>query len=351
MHPISSRPDRSWIVYASFGFMGVLIVMLPLKAAGATGEDAGLFSGWGAVLMFMALRGWAIARYVTVAGSTFPRFIFTLVLSSAAVGGLWTLLGFGLASLLSDAVPSVWAAMPAAWPRLWLSGSVTFLCVLLLIYALDASDRGEAAARQALEADVASREAELRALRAQVNPHFLFNCLHSISSMTTRDADAARRMCLELADFFRSSLKAGAEQRIALADEIALVTRYLEIERVRFGARLKLEVAENGDLTAVTIPPLLLQPLVENAVRHGIATLIEGGVIKIDAAVANGRADIVVQNPFDPDGRRSGTGVGLANVRDRLEATYRGAASIRAETLDGPGEDTKTFKVSLSLPA
>jgi LytS/YehU family sensor histidine kinase len=93
---------------------------------------------------------------------------------------------------------------------------------------------------------------------------------------------------------------------------------------------------------------LLLQPLVENAVRHGVATLVDGGTVRIAAARSGDRVEIVVENPFDPDGRRGGTGVGLANVRERLDATYRGLASVRAETIAAADP---IFRVSVSVPA
>jgi LytS/YehU family sensor histidine kinase len=166
---------------------------------------------------------------------------------------------------------------------------------------------------------VAAREAELRALRSQVNPHFLFNCLHSISALILNQPEAARRMCLELGDFFRDSLRAGSLPRIPMEFEATLVRRYLDIERVRFGDRLRAEISVAPDAERTLVPPLLLQPLAENAVRHGIATLVDGGDIAISVTRQGNRVTVAIDNAFDPDGRRSGTGVGIANVRARLE--------------------------------
>ena len=351
MHPIVSSAERGWLVQATLGIAGALLGILPLRQAGAATFDALWFGLWGALLMFLAMQTWHIARYVPVAGTSFIRFFGTALGSAAAVSGLWLLIGWNSARVLDSLLPTVPPAFAAVWRLLWVLGALSYLCILFLIYALAAADEGEASARRALESDVASRAAELRALRAQVNPHFLFNCLNSISSMTSRDPDGARRMCLELAEFFRSSLKAGAEQRVPLATEIALLRRYLSIEQVRFGSRLDARFEEEGDLSGVTVPPLLLQPLVENAVRHGVATLIEGGPVRIAAVREGDRASITVENTFDPDGRRPGTGVGLANVRERLEAAYRGRASVRAETIEGDGTAPATFRVSISLPA
>lgn len=341
------RPERAWLAYFMLGIVGTLLGTTPLRAGGADPGDAAFFSGWGIILMFVSLYSWHIARFVPIAKVSFQRFVITALLASVVSSGLWLVLGWSVAWMLRAPLPTVLPAMRAVWPAIWAIGATAFLCVLLLNYALDASDEGESSARRALESEVASRDAELRALRAQVNPHFLFNCLHSISSMTSRDPEGARRMCLELADFFRASLKAGAEQRISLAMELQLLRRYLDIEQVRFGQRLIVEIDVAGDAAEVMVPPLLLQPLAENAVRHGIATLVEGGTVRITVTRAADRVEIVVQNAFDADGRRAGTGVGLANVRDRLAAAYRGLASVRADTVDAP---LPLFKVTLSIP-
>ena len=348
MHPIVSRPDRAWLVYVLMGAVGSLIGTWPLRRAGAASDEAGWFSAWGIGLMFLALQSWRIVRRAPVGTVSFGRFMGTAVFAAIVFGGLWVGAGLVASKVLAPYVPSVAPAMSRIGLPLWGAGAAIYLCVMLLIQALNAADEGEAAARRALESDVASRDAELRALRAQVNPHFLFNCLHSISSMTSRDPEGARRMCLELADFFRASLKAGAEQRVSLGTELQLLRRYLDIEQVRFGQRLIVEVDVAPEAAEVMVPPLLLQPLAENAVRHGIATLLEGGTVRIAASRNADRVDLTVENAFDAEGRRPGTGVGLANVRDRLDAAYRGLATVRAETVEG---SPPVFKVSLSIPA
>jgi two-component system, LytTR family, sensor histidine kinase AlgZ len=199
--------------------------------------------------------------------------------------------------------------------------------------------RAFAASREAehrgLELQVMAREAELRALRAQIDPHFLFNSLQSISALTSADPAAARRMCLQLAEFLRETLAIGARQRIPLESELDLARRYLSIEQVRFGDRLRIEIAA-GPAGAEPVPPLLLQPLVENAVTHGIAHLVEGGVVRIRAERRATSIAIAVDNPCDPDrpaGR--GTGVGLRNVRGRLATLFGGDAVLSTVEADG----------------
>jgi two-component system sensor histidine kinase AlgZ len=192
---------------------------------------------------------------------------------------------------------------------------------------------------------VLAREAELRALRAQIDPHFLFNSLQSISALTTADPAAARRMCLLLADFLRDTLALGARPRIPLGSELSLARRYLAIEQVRFGDRLRVEIAVAPDAEACGVPPLLLQPLVENAVTHGIAHLLEGGTVRVRAERRAASLVIDVENPSDPDrpdGR--GTGLGLRNVRQRLHSVYADDGMLQTEETGG------RFIARLQLP-
>ena len=211
-----------------------------------------------------------------------------------------------------------------------------------LALAVEASHEAE---RRAFETEVTAREAELRALRAQLNPHFLFNSLNSINALIGSDPEGARRMCERLGDFLRRSLALGAREVVTLGEELILVERYLDIEQLRFGARLRVEVEVADVLRECLVPPLLLQPLVENAIKHGIQDLVEGGVVRLEAHGEGERLSITVTNPIDGDAPlRTGEGVGLANVQRRLVAWGEEAASLRADrTVDH-------FRVALTLP-
>ena len=191
-----------------------------------------------------------------------------------------------------------------------------------------------------------AREAELRALRAQLNPHFLFNSLNSINALVGTDPEAARRMCEGLGDFLRRTLALGSRDAVTLGEELALVERYLGIEQVRFGERLRVERAVDPDAATCRVPPLLLQPLVENAIKHGIQDVVEGGAIRIEARCENGLLRVVVENPVDADAPiRRGEGVGLENVRRRL-AVFGAREAHLATNRKGD-----RFRVTLTLPA
>src|SRR4029077_11602189 len=124
--------------------------------------------------------------------------------------------------------------------------------------------------RRLYDSQGAGREGELRALGGQLSPHFLFNSLNSINALVGSDPEGARRMCEGLGDFLRRTLALGARDSVTLSEELMLVDRYLDIEQLRFGDRLRVERAVRADAAACRVPPLLLQPLVENAIKHGI---------------------------------------------------------------------------------
>jgi LytS/YehU family sensor histidine kinase len=203
-------------------------------------------------------------------------------------------------------------------------------------YLMIAVEDSRAKEQQALQQSVLAREAELRALRAQIHPHFLFNSLNSISALTTVDPPAARGMSIRLAEFLRKTLTFGASEIVTLAREIDLVEDYLAIEQTRFGDRLHFEKQVPEAALHCLIPPLILQPLDENAVNHGIAHLTEGGAIILRADLRSEQLTIEVENPVDPDylpTRKKG--VGLENVRRRLSAMHGPGGRLNTERTSG----------------
>jgi two-component sensor histidine kinase len=222
----------------------------------------------------------------------------------------------------------------AAWFGM---GVLLYLLSVGLHYAALAAEAGREAERRAAEARTLAREAELQSLRMQINPHFLFNCLHSISALATQDGARAREMCVRLAAFLRTSLGLGLRESIPLREELALARLYLEVEQVRFGARLRVEEQIESECEACAVPALLLQPLVENAVKHGIAGLVDGGTIRLAVRRSGSAVVITVENGFDPEmPPPSKSGMGLQHVRRRLQVRYGDDAEMDAGPLQPP---------------
>ena len=207
--------------------------------------------------------------------------------------------------------------------------------------------RAQEAERRGLEAQLLAQEAELRMLRTQIDPHFLFNSLNSISALTSQDPKGARRMTLELASFFRQSLGMEAHKKVTLRQEMELIRHFLAIEQVRFGERLIVEEEIEDAAAACMVPPMIIQPLVENAVKHGICNLPEGGVIRVAARRAGSVLHVAVVNAIDPEmpSAARGHGIGLNNVRLRLTGAYKHEASIHWQRQDA------SFSVAITMPA
>lgn len=169
-----------------------------------------------------------------------------------------------------------------------------------------------------------AREAELSSLRQQLQPHFLFNSLNSISALVGTKPEKARQMIQELSDFLRGTIKKDDQQLVSLEEEIRHLNLYLEIEKVRFGHRLKTEIMQEEITRRMLLPSLLLQPLVENAIKFGLYDTIGEITIRLSAKAADNHLFIRVENPFDPETSqaRPGTGFGLTSVQRRLYLLY-----------------------------
>lgn len=170
------------------------------------------------------------------------------------------------------------------------------------------------------DAEQLSRDAELYKLRQQLQPHFLFNSLNSISALIGSQPEAARNMIQQLSDFLRFTLKKEEHQWVTLRDELQYLQLYLEIEKVRFGHRLNTEVKSDDAVLNMKLPALLLQPIVENAIKFGLYDTTEVITIRIESKLENNELVISVENPFDPQTAtpQRGAGFGLNSVRRRL---------------------------------
>ncbi|HEY0656376.1 MAG TPA: histidine kinase [Chryseosolibacter sp.] len=191
-----------------------------------------------------------------------------------------------------------------------------------------------------------AREAELSRIRQQLQPHFLFNSLNSISALAGTKPEQARKMIQQLSDFLRGTLKKDDQQMVSLSEELDHLNLYLEIEKVRFGHRLKTSIECDAVATAMKIPSLLLQPVVENAIKFGLYDTTGETCIKIEGRSEDGYLIIRVQNPFDPTTAvpRQGTGFGLSSLQRRLYLLFARQDLLTTEQID------TTFITQLKIP-
>lgn len=207
------------------------------------------------------------------------------------------------------------------------------------------------------EAELLRSRSELKALRAQLNPHFLFNALHSVHALIAGNPRGAEEALVHLGDLLRYSLRVqdAAEEGVLLADEWEFVRVYLSLEQLRLGDRLRVEAAASDAALAAEVPAFVLQPLVENAIVHGIAPGCHGGDVEIRASVEAGELCLLVDNSVDADamsasGRHDGRGRGLVLVTNRLRALHGDAAQVSVTATGGRHRVQLRFPVALVAP-
>jgi len=347
MHPILARAERLTTYLVAWLIVAVLLAAVVTRQGLSWLEALALLLPMCLVYGFACLSAWYVCRATPLTSSGVLRVLSSSVLAAVIASGLWVALMRLWVSALVQLPPFAESAVRYTGhePLLFAAGVLLFLLALTVHYLLLAFELARQAEQRQLRMEVLAREAELRALRAQLDPHFLFNSLNSISALTALDPAGARRMCVLLADFLRDTLNVSSRNQIPLVEELALTDRFLGIEQVRFGDRLQVERHVDGAAAQCRVPPLLLQPLVENAVTHGIAGLLEGGVIRLDVSRRDQRLSIAIENPRDAESpRTSRRGVGLENVRQRLMAMFGADARLDTRADDG------RYRVELAMP-
>ncbi|MBI5838219.1 MAG: histidine kinase [Candidatus Eisenbacteria bacterium] len=349
MHPLLASRVRQALYLAAWAGIGALLaVMLGTVRPRPTPEMVAFLAPLTLFYAFACLSAWWVCRANPLATTPPERLLAVVAVASGLASAVWVALGAAwaaaLARITQRPIESAWLVRDAT--ALGAAGVVLYAQSMAFHYFLLIVETARMAERRLLETQVTAREAELRALRSQLHPHFLFNSLNSISALAGGQPEAARRMCQLLGEFLRVSLGLGARPRVSLAEELALAELYLGIEQVRFGERLAVGKQVSPEACACAVPPLLIQPLVENAVKHGVADRVEGGTVRIEACVRGASLEIEVANPRDPEAPpRRGQGMGLENVRRRLEALD--PAATRVEVFREPD----SFRVRLRLPA
>lgn len=346
MHPVlESRLRLGIYMLAWMAPAGMLVYLLRTAAQMSWSESLAISVPMNVVYAFVSLSPWYHCRRLPLSLERLPFIVAQHALAAAIAALFWIVLAAACAWLLERWFPGVTSRLGRVLGALFGVGILLYSLFVALHYVLISAADSEESERREMEAVMLARDAELKALRAQLNPHFLFNSLNSISALTVANPARAREMCIRLSDFFRSTLRQGEREFIPWREELALALAYLEIEQVRFGARLKVEVSNSSVCEDCLVPPLLIQPLVENAVKHGIAGVVEGGAIKLGARCEGGALMIDIDNPVDADAAPARkTGMGLENVRRRLRTRY--GTQARIDTQAGGGR----FRVELLLP-
>lgn len=294
----------------------------------------------------IALSLWYPFRYLNKQPSTAFSLVSNFLISGAVTVTLWTLITKTMMMLIlpdQEGYHNYWSV---TLPYRIGTGVFIYGLIIMTYYLfVSMSNLSEKKVRE-VKLENLLKETELRMLRSQINPHFLFNSLNSISSLTVTDPEKARTMVIKLSDFMRYSLSRKDEQPVPLKSELENLRLYLDIEKVRFGNKLLTEEQISEASLGVKIPVMLLQPLYENAVKHGVYESTESVRITTNGYIKNGYLIISISNNYDPEASTvKGTGTGLLNVSRRLEILYGNKASLITDKSEG------VYTVSLYIPA
>jgi two-component system sensor histidine kinase AlgZ len=325
------------LAVASVALLVVLLWTLVLRADGGSWAEAEAIAvPLGVLFAAVAVAARFPVRALPARRTPWSRLIAVHGMGAVTVAAIWGLLGRGWAMFLERAgfFPGAVERVDGRLGPILGFATVGYLLAVSVHALLAAAEEAREAQQRALSAVAAAREAELKALRSQLGPHFLFNSLNTVSSLIGREPEAARRACALLGSVLRRTLRTPSLERVSLAEELNLARDLLAIEVLRFGSRLRVRTETSGvDPEQMAVPPFVLLPLVENAITHGIAERIDGGAVDISVGRDGDRARLEVGNDCDPERRRrGGTGLGLDLARRRLHTAYGPLAAL--ETFD-----------------
>ncbi len=295
-----------------------------------------------------ALIGMAIfyATAYTGLDKRFGDIIFNHILAAVAFVGIWLLTSYLLSEMLFS-IFNIASPDNASWLRVRIPIGLAYYIVLsLMFYLIKSNETGKAAKQDILKMESQLRESQLQALKSQINPHFLFNSLNSISFLVKSNPDKAREMLSVLSEYFRYSLKQQSNTAL-LGDELNHCRKYLEIEKIRFGNKLLWTETIENNTDAIPVPAMILQPIYENAVKHGVYESEIPVSINTHISLHTGYALIEIENNFDPEAPvRKGEGVGLKNAGERLKLMF-GADDLLETSITN---SVFTVKISIPIP-
>jgi two-component system LytT family sensor kinase len=294
---------------------------------------------------FTGLSLWYMVRYLNFENQTF-YFICSNYLGAAVV---YVLFSVGSGYLILNAINignnKYLEFLDASLPWRVISGIFYFLAFIMSYYLIMFSRTIKEKQLKEVELKSAIQEAELSMLKSQLNPHFIFNSLNSINALTILDPKAAGEMIVKLSTFLRKSLDQGKTPFICIEEELETINLYLDIEKIRFGEKLQITSDIKDSVKSSLIPPMLLQPLMENVVKHGVYESLECIEIIINAELVNDLLHISIENTFDPEIKKeSRKGIGLRNVAQRLFLTFGRSDLLKVN------KELHKFRVDVLIP-
>ena len=297
------------------------------------------------IFALIGLSIWFMVYYNDIEKNSLWIFILSHIISSTIVVAVWIIKSrFILSTFVEENKQYNFIQDNFLYLRI-IQGYLGYIIIVLLYYVLVFYQTTIDNKEREQTFKTLLRDAELTSLKSQINPHFLFNSLNSISSLTMFDAEKAQAMIIKLSDYLRFSLQFKANDTVTFKEEIENIHRYLEIEKIRFGNRLNMEFDIPNECHSLLVPTMILQPLFENAIKYGVHESTEETLIKVQAIKESNYTRITISNNYDPESIPSaGQGIGLSNIKERMQLLY--GSSELVTIING----NNTFTVTLYFP-
>lgn len=292
---------------------------------------------------FLGISLWNLVRYGK-GDQNFINLFVSHIVSSLLIIGFWLISGY---LILRYAIGDTLylSFLDSSFPWRIISGIFYYSLFVMIYYVVVYYEDVQSKLKQEANLKTLLKEVELNALKNQINPHFLFNSLNSVSSLTITSPQKAQEMIIKLSEYLRYSLSNEEQQITTLKTELENIKLYLEIEKIRFGDRLSFQFNCDKESLKATIPAMILQPLFENAIKHGVYESTETINVVLDAEKTTSNLELTLKNDFDVSAKPTkGEGIGLKNIQERLFLIYKENSLVelnKTETL---------FTVSLKIP-
>jgi len=298
-----------------------------------------------ALYAFLTLLLWYPFRFNRKDKNTWRHFLFIHFILANSFLVLWQGVGYALVTLLTNSDAGYQQFLISTMPWRMVFGALIYLIAMLGFSILDFVDQLRKKAANELRLTEAIRDSELKLLKSQINPHFLFNSLNSVNLLILQDAEKAREMVVALSDFLRYTVLSTNQSMMSVAQEVENVQRYLSIEKLRFGDKLAYSFEVSPEALQVKMPSMMLQPLFENAVKHGVCESLQAVQVWTKVALREGCIFVEVVNDVEQGvSAKKGSGTGLKNISERLRLLYGNSASMQVRRAES------RFSVTLQIP-
>ncbi len=294
------------------------------------------------IFLLLGISIWYPTKFITFESYSSLKILLNHFAGAVLTSGIWILLGY---SVIAYFFPEQIEFIKSSLIWRFIVGFLFYLVIVSISYLIIYYTQFQEKALKETELNSLVNEAELKSLKYQINPHFIFNSLNSISSLTITDPDKAREMTIKLSGFLRNTLSKNEKQKAKLYDELANVKLYLDIEKIRFEDKFEYVEEVGEECGKIEVPNMILQPLFENAIKYGVYESIEKVIINISCKREGEYLKINVENNFDPESvANKGEGIGLSNIKNRLKLIYNQNNLITIE------KNKNKFSVNIFIP-